>query len=131
MIKLHRIGIFSMGKVSAIYAAAMGLLGGLLMSGMSLLSLIFSRSSQYSYSSPYGSSSYSFMNIVTGLGAVICLPILYGIFGFLGGIISAFFINIALKYAGGLEMEAVGFSLQPATPREAPRNITPLGPLPQ
>ncbi|MGB7539046.1 MAG: hypothetical protein WBM17_10935 [Anaerolineales bacterium] len=127
MVRIHRIGIFSLGKVSAILYALFGLLGGLLMSAMSLLSMIFSGSSRSAYSSysSYGGSS-SIIGIVTGLGAIVCLPILYGVMGFIGGIISAFFMNLALKYAGGLEIEAVGFSLQPASPK-----IEPISPLPQ
>jgi hypothetical protein len=132
MVVLHRLGIFSMGKVSGVYGALFGLLGGLFMSGMNLLSMIIGGAfrSTFSSHSSYG-SSFDIIGIVTGLGAVICLPILYGVFGFIGGIISAFFINLALKIAGGLEMEATGFSLQSAPPPAAPRNITPLGPLPQ
>jgi hypothetical protein len=40
-----------------------------------------------------------------GLAAVVLLPILYGVFGFIGGVISAFFFNLAAKYVGGLELE--------------------------
>jgi hypothetical protein len=131
MVQIHRIGIFSLGKVSAILYALFGLLGGLFMTGISILSMIFSPSSQSAYSSysSYGSSS-SIVSVITGLGAVVCLPILYGVMGFLGGVITAFFLNLALKYAGGLEIEAVGFSLQPAPPRETPPKIEPISPLP-
>ncbi len=127
MIKLHRIGIFSMGKVSAILYALFGLLGGIFMTGISLLGMIFNGYSQSAYSSygSYGGSS-SIMSVITGLGAVICLPVLYGVLGFIGGVITAFFLNLALKYAGGLEIEAAGFSLQPPEPR-----IEPLSPLSQ
>ena len=127
MVQIHRIGIFSMGKVSAILYALFGLLGGLFMSAMSLLGMILSGSSRSVYSSysSYGGSS-DFFGIITGLGAVVCLPILYGILGFIGGIISAFFLNLALKFAGGLELEAYGISLQSAPPK-----IEPISPLPQ
>jgi hypothetical protein len=115
MVKIHRIGIFSLGKVSAVMYALFGLLGGVFMTGISLISMIFNDSSHSAYSS-YGSSSI--VSMITGLGAVVCLPILYGILGFLGGIITAFFLNLALKYAGGLEVEASGISLQPTPPRD-------------
>ncbi len=127
MVTIHRIGIFSLGKVSAVLYALFGLLGGLFMSGMSLLGMIFSGASRSAYSSysSYGGSS-DFLGIITGLGAVVCLPILYGILGFIGGIISAFFLNLALKFAGGLELEAYGISLQSPPPK-----IEPISPLPQ
>jgi hypothetical protein len=132
MVVLHRLGIFSMGKVSAVYGALMGFLGGLIMTGANLFMMIIGGAARSAYSSHSSySGSFDVFGIVTGLGAVICLPILYGIFGFIGGIISAFFINLALKFAGGLEMEATGFSLQPVPPPAAPKNITPLGPLPE
>jgi hypothetical protein len=127
MVRIHRIGIFSLGKVSAILYGLFGLLGGLFMTAISLLGMIFSGSYQSAYSSygSYGGSS-SIVSVITGLGAVVCLPIVYGIMGFIGGVITAFFLNLALKYAGGLEIEAVGFSLQPAPPK-----IEPISPLPQ
>ncbi len=129
MIKLHRIGIFSMGKVSGVYGAIFGLLGGLLMTGFSLLGILLGGGLDRGYSSTAAYSSI--FGIINGVGAVICLPIIYGIFGFIGGIISAFFLNLALKFAGGLELEAIGFSLQPAPPQEAQRKIEPPGPLTQ
>jgi hypothetical protein len=127
MVQIHRIGIFSLGKVSAVLYALFGLLGGLFMTGMSLLAMIFSGPSRSAYSSysSYG-DSFDFMGIITGLGAVVCLPILYGILGFIGGIITAFFLNLALKFAGGLEVEAYGISLQSAPPK-----IESINPLPQ
>jgi hypothetical protein len=129
MIKIHRIGVFSLGKVSAILYALFGLLGGVFMTAMSLISMIFGGSSRSAYSSYSGSSDI--VGVIMGMGAVVCLPILYGVLGFIGGIITAFFTNLALKYAGGLEIEAVGFNLQPAPPKESAPKIEPLSPLPQ
>ncbi|MBN2086003.1 MAG: hypothetical protein JW748_12360 [Anaerolineales bacterium] len=101
------------------------------MTGISLLGIIFSGSSQSaqsSYSTISGSSSIG--GVLTGLGAVVCLPVVYGVLGFITGIITAFFLNLALKYAGGLEIEADGFQL-PAPLKDIPPKIEPLGPLPR
>ena len=127
MLKIRRIGVLSLGVVSAILYALFGFLGGIFMTGISLLSMIFSGSSQSAYSSygSYGGYS-SIVSLITGLGAVVCLPVMYGVLGFIGGIISAFFLNLALKFAGGLEVEAYGISLQSAPPK-----IEPISPLPQ
>lgn len=40
-----------------------------------------------------------------GLLFVIGMPVLYIIMGFIGGIIGAFFYNIAAKWVGGVELE--------------------------
>ena len=40
-----------------------------------------------------------------GLLAIVLLPICYGLLGFVAGLISAFFFNLAAKYAGGLEID--------------------------
>lgn len=44
---------------------------------------------------------------IFGLGAVfvVFIPILYGIMGFIGGIIAAFIYNLVAKWIGGIEVE--------------------------
>ncbi|AKB25597.1 hypothetical protein MSMTP_2128 [Methanosarcina sp. MTP4] len=43
--------------------------------------------------------------LLLGTGAIITLPIFYGILGFIGGIITAFIYNVAAGFIGGLEIE--------------------------
>jgi hypothetical protein len=104
---VKRIGIFSLAKFFAILYGGLGLIGGLFMSAVSLIGMIFSHNYSSAYSSPSASYSglTSYGGIVTGLGAVVCLPILYGLLGFIGGIVTAFVANIALKLSGGLELD--------------------------
>lgn len=40
-----------------------------------------------------------------GVGAIIFLPIMYGIMGFIGGAIMAFVYNVVAGIAGGVELE--------------------------
>lgn len=40
-----------------------------------------------------------------GLVMIIFLPIMYGVFGFIGGIIGAFVYNICAKFVGGIRVE--------------------------
>ena len=46
------------------------------------------------------------ISTMLGAGAIIVLPILYGIFGFIGGLIYAFIFNVAAKFTGGLVVDA-------------------------
>jgi hypothetical protein len=39
------------------------------------------------------------------VGAVIFLPIFYGIIGFVGGLISALLYNLIARLVGGIELE--------------------------
>lgn len=97
---IRRIGVLSLGKLMAVMYAAIGLVFGLLyavfavLGGGALMAM--------------GDSDAGIgggMMIGMGLAAVIVAPLLYGIGGFIGGVISAFFFNLASKYVGGLELE--------------------------
>lgn len=40
-----------------------------------------------------------------GLGLVIMTPIIYGVMGFIAGVVGAFFYNIVAGWVGGIEVE--------------------------
>ncbi|MGE9267956.1 MAG: hypothetical protein ACQKBY_07650 [Verrucomicrobiales bacterium] len=42
-----------------------------------------------------------------GLGMMIALPLMYGVFGFIGGVIAALIYNLVAKMTGGLELTFV------------------------
>ena len=45
------------------------------------------------------------VGIGVGIAIMIFAPILYGIMGFIGGLIAAFIYNFAVRFTGGLRME--------------------------
>lgn len=96
---LKSIGVLSCGKVLGILYALLGLLIGLPIAFFSLIGAVASTGSAQS-----GSDGLIFETLF-GVGAVIFLPILYGIIGFAGGLISAFLYNLKVRFVGGIELE--------------------------
>ena len=45
--------------------------------------------------------------LMGGLGvlSIVAFPVMYGIFGFLGGLIQALIYNLAARFVGGLRVE--------------------------
>jgi len=98
---IRKIGVLSLGKVMALMYAGIGLVIGVLYA----LFAVVGGGAMMAMGGEEGAALGGGMMMGMGLAAVIVLPILYGILGFIGGIISAFFFNLAAKYAGGLELE--------------------------
>jgi hypothetical protein len=91
---LKRIGVLSCGKVLATLYAAMGLiLGGL----FALVSMVGFAMPQ----PPDGGANPA--PLFFGGAAVIIFPIMYGIIGFIGGIIVAAIYNLVAGVVGGVE----------------------------
>ena len=98
---IRKIGVMSLGKLMAVMYAGIGLLLGVLYA-------LFAVVGGGALMAMGGQSDAAFsggMVIGMGLAAVVVGPVFYGILGFIGGVISAFFFNLAAKYAGGLELE--------------------------
>lgn len=97
---ITKVGVMSLGKLLGLIYAAVGALFGLLyalfgiVGGGAMLAM-------GGNDGPLGGG----MMMGMGLAAVVVLPILYGILGFIGGLLTALFFNIAAKYTGGLEIE--------------------------
>lgn len=96
---LKRIGVLSAGKVSGILYAGMGLIIGLI---FSLVAVVGSAIGSMSDS---GGAEGALLGMLFGLGAVIFMPIFYGLIGFLTGIVGAFLYNLVASVAGGIELE--------------------------
>ena len=89
-VELKKIGVLSLGKIQAIVMAIMGLIMGIMYAiGGVALSSVFPA---------IGGAGLA-------IASIIILPIVYGIFGFIGGVIGALVFNGAVKIIGGLELD--------------------------
>jgi hypothetical protein len=95
---LRSVGVLSAGKIMGVLGAFGGLLAGAILALVGLLGGVV----QHQQGGP-GNGALPAMFV--GVGAVVFLPILYGIFGFIGGMIYALFYNLAAGIIGGLELD--------------------------
>ena len=94
MVKVKSVGVLSMGKMMGIMYALIGLIAGGIVSLMAMAGVAAGAGKDG------GGAAMLF-----GTGAIIMLPLFYGVMGFIGGIIMGFIYNIVAGIAGGIEME--------------------------
>ena len=97
---ITKVGVLSLGKLLGIMYAAIGVLFG----GLYALFAVVGGGAMLAMGGDEGAMGGGMM-MGMGVAAVVVLPIFYGVLGFIGGILTALFFNIAAKYAGGLEVE--------------------------
>lgn len=90
---VRRVGPLSFAKVTGLLYALLGLIFG---ACISLFSLV---------GSSMGSKGSGAMGMLFGVGAVIILPIFYGILGFVMSLISAALYNLVAGWVGGVELD--------------------------
>ena len=95
---VKRISPMSCAKVSGLLYAVIGLVVGACISlvMMSLGSMIPDEEAHMAGAA---------LGMFFSAGAIIILPIFYGVLGFIGGAIVAFAYNLVAGWAGGLELE--------------------------
>lgn len=91
---IKRIDPMSVAKITGIIAAVFGLIAGI---------IFFLFGSMLGLSGGQGSGLG--MAMAGGFMSIILLPIMYGIFGFIGGLIQAWVYNIAAGYVGGVRID--------------------------
>ena len=99
---LRRFGVFSVAKVYGALTAGMGLIFGILVALGSLVGLGMS-----------GGDDPPFIAAMFGVGAVIFLPIFYGILGFCVGALMAALYNLFAGIVGGVRVELEPSSGEP------------------
>ena len=94
---MTRIGVLSCGKVMGVLYAALGFIGGVFVSVISL--------AQAAIGSAASNQWEAWLGLLLGVGAVVFFPAFYGAMGFVGGLISALLYNWIAGLIGGLEVD--------------------------
>ncbi len=92
---IKRVGVMSVAKLYAVMAAAMGLCFGLLVAAVGSIGSTMLSSD--------GTSLVPFGGF--GIAAIVVLPIIYAVMGFIGGLIGAALYNLFAGLVGGIEIE--------------------------
>lgn len=95
--QLRRIGVASAAKLAAVLYAILGLIAGLFVAAISLVSAGFIGNQNPDMPPWFGS--------LFGVGAVILFPILYGVMGLVFGAVIAALYNGVAGMVGGIEVE--------------------------
>ena len=98
---LQRIGPLSLAKIMGGIYGALGLLIGIVFAIFSMIGALGGAAAAG------GDESFAVATVLAGFGvfSVVIFPILYGVMGFVGGIISGFLYNWIARTLGGLELE--------------------------
>jgi hypothetical protein len=99
-LRIRRFGVLSAGKIYGALCGLMGLIFGAFMSLFSVIGAGFAGAS--------GAGDDAFLGMLFGVGAIIILPIFYGVLGFVMGLISALLYNLIAGMVGGLEIDLDG-----------------------
>ncbi len=93
MAEIKKVGVLSVAKINGLIGVVMGLIMGIIYALVGTLMIAFA--------STKGSG------ILAGLGftAIIIMPIIYGLIGFVGGAVGAWLYNLFAGLVGGIEIE--------------------------
>jgi hypothetical protein len=95
---ITRVGPLSVAKVAGILYVVIGLIAGCLVSLLALAGGFGGFAGNAEGAGP--------MAALFGVGAIVFLPIFYGVVGFVGSLIMAWLFNIAAGMTGGIEVDA-------------------------
>ena len=91
---LKSVGVLSVGKVFAILQGVFGLIAGIFFALFGMIGAVAGA----------GDGPEGFAAILFGGAALIILPIVYAVIGFIGGMIAALIYNVVAGLVGGIEM---------------------------
>lgn len=93
---IRRVGVWSISRIYGAMSAAAGLIGGLFFASIALLGAGLG---------PRNDELPSFVGPLFGVGAVIFLPIFYGVLGIIAGAVGAALYNLFAGMVGGVEID--------------------------
>jgi len=93
---LKHVGVLSVGKVSGMLYGLLGLIIGIIFALFSLLGVGIAITQTGDSTALFGA--------LFGVGAVILMPLFYGIMGFIMGVIMAALYNLVAGWVGGIEL---------------------------
>lgn len=93
---VKRVGPFSCAKINCLVSASIGLIIGFFWSAGALFI--------GSLMGEMGGQEGRFAALF-GIGAIIFMPLFYGMVGFIGGLIAAWLYNLFAAWVGGIEIE--------------------------
>jgi hypothetical protein len=94
---VKRIGVLSLGRIMGIMYGGIGLFFGAIFAIVSLAGAAIGAG--------MSESGNAWVGAFFGVGAVVLMPVLYGVLGFVGGLLSALVYNLAARFVGGLELD--------------------------
>jgi len=100
MNRVTRIGVLSLGKVMGMSGVLLGLIFGVIYGGIVMLAGVVGMASQQEGAGALGLAGFG-----GGLAVMIGVPIVYGLFSFVFGVVYGAILNLVLRMAGGLELE--------------------------
>jgi hypothetical protein len=102
MKEIKNIGVLSAGKVLGVLYLALGLIIGI---PLACAALFFSSLFASAGIDSETAGAFLFSGVGGLIGYGICLPIVYGVIGFIGGAIVALIYNLVSGVIGGIELE--------------------------
>jgi hypothetical protein len=98
MMTITRVGPLSVAKVAGILYVGIGLVFGCVVSAFAMIGGFAASAADADGAGP--------MAALFGVGAIIFLPIFYGVLGFVGSLIMAWLFNLAAGLTGGIQVDA-------------------------
>jgi hypothetical protein len=99
MTVVRRVGVLSVAKLQAVLYLIIGFLVG----GMFALFSLFGAAAGSMWGN--GNNAGPLVSALFGVGAIVFFPILYGVLGFIGGLILGALYNLVAGMTGGVEIE--------------------------
>ena len=97
---ITRVGPLSVAKVAGVLYVVIGLIAGCLVSLLALAGGGFAAAAGDADGAGFGPLAALF-----GVGAIIFLPIFYGVLGVIGGLLGGAFYNMVAGMVGGVEID--------------------------